>query len=100
MYVCMYVRVNFVCMCVCMCEPMYMCVCICLYVHMYVLYFILSYCIRPRKRNCLFPVTVFRLFRLFFVQKCVFYACFMLIGSCKGRKVFRIGIFWGKNLLG
>ena len=29
----------------------------------------------------------------FFVQKCVFYACFTLIGSCEGRKNFRVGIF-------
>ena len=28
----------------------------------------------------------------------VFYACFMLIGSCKVRKNFRIGIFLSKNL--
>ena len=32
--------------------------------------------------------------------KCVFYACFMLIGSREGRKNFRVGIFLNYNLLG
>ena len=36
----------------------------------------------------------------FFGQKCVFSACFMLIGSWEGRKNFRVGIFLNKNLLG
>ena len=40
------------------------------------------------------------LFALFFCQKCVFYACFTLIGSWGGRKNFRVGIFLNKNLLG
>ena len=54
---------------------------------------------RPRKYFCLFPVKVKkkRICRsvkyIFFVQKCVFYACFMLIGSWKGRKNFGVGIF-------
>ena len=34
-----------------------------------------------------------------FVQKCVFYACFTLIGSWKGRKNFRVGIFLNKKLV-
>ena len=33
----------------------------------------------------------------YFVQKCEFYACFMLIGSWKGRKNFRVGIILSKN---
>ena len=33
-------------------------------------------------------------------QKCVFYACFTLIGSWEGRKNFRVGIFLNKILLG
>ena len=36
----------------------------------------------------------------FFGQKCVFYACFSLIGSREGEKKFRVGIFLNKNLLG
>ena len=36
----------------------------------------------------------------FFGQKCVFYACFMLIGSWEGEKNFRVGILLNKNLLG
>ena len=36
----------------------------------------------------------------FFGQKCVFYACFTLIGSWEGRKNFRVGILFNKNLLG
>ena len=31
-------------------------------------------------------------------QKCVFYACFILIGSWEGGKNFRVGIFLNKNL--
>ena len=38
--------------------------------------------------------------RYFFGQKCVFYACFSLIGSWEGGKNFRVGIFLNKNLLG
>ena len=34
-----------------------------------------------------------------FGQKCVFYACFTLIGSWEGRKSIRVGIFFNKNLL-
>ena len=48
--------------------------------------------IRPKKRNCLFPVlngpkknrvgrSVKKILHYFFGQKCVFYACFTLIGS-------------------
>ena len=50
--------------------------------------------VRPRKKDCLFPVTVqkkrvgrsesFFFFLIFFVQKCVFYACFLMIGSQEG----------------
>ena len=36
----------------------------------------------------------------FFGQKCVFYACFTLIGSWEGEKNFMVGIFLNKNLLG
>ena len=36
----------------------------------------------------------------FFGQKCVFYACFTFIGSWEGGKIFRVGIFLNKNLLG
>ena len=36
----------------------------------------------------------------FFGQKCVFYACFTMIGSWEGRKNFRVGISLNKNLLG
>ena len=35
-----------------------------------------------------------------FDQKCVFNACFTLIGSWEGRKNFWVGIFLNKNLLG
>ena len=37
---------------------------------------------------------------IFFGQKCVFYACFTLIGSWEGWKNFRVGISLNKNLLG
>ena len=66
--------------------------------------------VRTKKRNCLFPVTVRKnrvgrlvkslFFHYFFGQKCVFYACFTLIGSLKGGKNFGVGIFLNKNLLG
>ena len=36
----------------------------------------------------------------FFGQKCVFYACFSLIGSWEGEKNFRVGFLLNKNLLG
>ena len=36
----------------------------------------------------------------FFGQKCVFYACFTLIGSLDSGKNFRVGILLNKNLLG
>ena len=36
----------------------------------------------------------------FFGQKCVFYACFTLIGSLEGGKNFSVGMFLNKNLLG
>ena len=55
--------------------------------------------VRPKKRNCLFPVTVQKKNRVgrsvkkkihyFFGQKCVFYACFTLIGSLEGGKNLR-----------
>ena len=54
-----------------------------------------------KKINCLFPVTVRKnrvgrsvkkKFHCFFGQKCVFYACFTLIGSWMGDKNFRVGI--------
>ena len=72
--------------------------------------FFCSY-VRPKKRNCLFPVTVRKknrvgrsvkknFFHYFFGKKCVFYACFSLIGSWEGEKNFRVGIFLNKNLLG
>ena len=35
-----------------------------------------------------------------FGQKCVFYACFMLIRSWEGGKNLGVGIFLNKNLLG
>ena len=61
--------------------------------------------IRPRKKYSLFPVTVLkknwvgRSVKTFFLhyflgQKCVFYACFTLIGSWDGDKNFRVGIFF------
>ena len=64
-----------------------------------------------KKINCLFPVTVLKKnrvgrsvkkkkFHYFFGQKCVYYACFTLIGSWEGGKNFRVGIFLNKNLLG
>ena len=66
--------------------------------------------LRPKKRNCLFPVTVCKnrvgrsvkkiFLDYFFGQKCVFYACFTLIGIWEGGKNFRVGIFLNKNLLG
>ena len=70
-----------------------------------------NFSIRPKKINCLFPVTVkknrvgrsvkfFFFLHYFFGQKCVFYACFTLIGSGMGDKNFRVGIFLNKNLLG
>ena len=36
----------------------------------------------------------------FFGQKCVFYACFTMIGSWEGGKNVRVGIILNKNLLG
>ena len=36
----------------------------------------------------------------FLGQKCVFYACFTLIGSWEGGKNVRVGIFLNRNLLG
>ena len=62
-----------------------------------------NFYIRPKKRNCLFPVTVRKknrvgrsvkkILHFFFGQKCVFYACFTLIGSWMGDKNFRVGFF-------
>ena len=34
-----------------------------------------------------------------FSQKCVFYACFTMIGSWEGSKNFRVGIFFNKKLV-
>ena len=34
------------------------------------------------------------------LKKCVFYACFTLIGSWEGGKNLRVGIFLNKNLFG
>ena len=77
--------------------------------HMYTVFLREIVLIRPRKKYCLFPVTVFKknkvgrlviFLHFFFGQKCVFYACFTLIGSWEGGKNFRIGIFLDKNLLG
>ena len=67
--------------------------------------------VRPKKINCLFPVTVWKkksvgrsvkkfFLHYFFGQKSVFYACFTLIGSWMGDKNIRVGIFLNKNLLG
>ena len=55
--------------------------------------------------NGLKKIRVGRSVKIFFLhyyfgQKCVFYACFTLIGSWEGRKNFRVGIFLNKNLLG
>ena len=36
----------------------------------------------------------------FLGQKCLFYACFTLIGSWEGITNFKVGIFLNKNLLG
>ena len=36
---------------------------------------------------------------IFLVKKCVFYACFMLIGSWEGGKNFRVGIILNKKLV-
>ena len=36
----------------------------------------------------------------FFGRKCLFYACFTLIGSWMGNKNFEVWIFLNKNLLG
>ena len=73
------------------------------------MHFILTIYLRPTKKmfvSCNGPkknrvgrsVRIF--FKLFFVQKCVFHACFMLIGSSEGRNNFRVGIFLSNNLLG
>ena len=58
--------------------------------------------VRPKKRNCLFPVTVRKkrvgrsvknkICIIFLVQN-VFYACFTLIVSWEGGKNFGVGIF-------
>ena len=55
-----------------------------------------SMVMRPTKRNCLFPVTVRKkigrrsvkktIWTISFDQKCVFYACFTLIGSWEAEK--------------
>ena len=41
-----------------------------------------------------------KILHYYFGQKCVFYACFTLVGSWMGDKNFRVGIFLNKNLLG
>ena len=66
--------------------------------------------VRPRKKNCLFPVTVQKKnrvgrsvkkkkFNFFFRQKCVIYACFTLIGSWEGRTKLRVRIFFELKLV-
>ena len=45
------------------------------------------------------PVKQYFFDHFFFVQKYLFHAYFMLIGSWKGRKSFRVGIFFSKILL-
>ena len=63
---------------------------------------LVSESVRPKKINCLLPVTVQKQNRVgrsvkdFFLhycfgQECVFYACFTLIGSLMGDKNFRVG---------
>ena len=70
-----------------------------------------TFSIRPKKRNCLFPVTVRekkgysvgrkkKNLHYFFCQKCVFYACFFIDWESGGQKNFRVGIFLNKNILG
>ena len=56
-------------------------------------------CNGPEKNRVGRSVKLF-FFHYFFGQKCVFYACFTLIGSWEGNKNFRVGIFLNKNLLG
>ena len=73
--------------------------------------YVMCQSLRPKKINCLFPVTARKknregrsvkrfFFALFFGQKCEFYACFTLIESWEGDKNFKVGIFLNKNLLG
>ena len=52
------------------------------------------------KKNRVGRSAIFFFLHYFFGQKCVFYACFMLIGSWEGGKNFRVGIFLKINLLG
>ena len=55
-------------------------------------------CNGPKKNRVGRSAKIFFL-HYFFGQKCVFYACFTLIGSWEGDKNFRVGIFLNKNLL-
>ena len=66
--------------------------------------------VRPKKRDCLFPVTVRKnrvgrsvkkKFYYFFGQKCLIYACFALIGSRKYLKLKKLEgrDFWNKKLV-
>ena len=68
-------------------------------------------CIRPKKRNLFVSCNGPKNFRvgrsvkkifsiIFLVEKCVFYACFMLIGSWEGGKNFRVGIIIRNYLFG
>ena len=60
----------------------------------------LFYCNGPKKNRVGRSAKTF-FFHFFFGQKCVFYACFTLIGSYwEGEKNFGVGIFLDKNLLG
>ena len=50
------------------------------------------------EKNCLFPVTVRKeigkVGQIQIVQNCMFYACFLMIGSGTTEKNFRVGIFF------
>ena len=67
--------------------------------------------IRPKKRNCLFPVTVrknrvgrsvkiFFFALLFFVKNVCFMHVLLQLGVGREEKNCRVGIFLNKNLLG
>ena len=57
-------------------------------------------CNGPKKNRVGRLIKKFALMHYIFGPKCVFYACFTMIGSCEGRKNFRVGISLNKNLLG
>ena len=52
------------------------------------------------KKNRVGRLVKKKILKYFFGQKCVFYACFTLIGSLEGGKNFSVGMFLIKNLLG